>query len=83
MNPNEIVRAQMLKIVDNQIKGNKPPETKQTYKRLISEGFSDLDSKKLIAQCVAVLLFDAMKNNSPVDHDKYLENLRNLPKEPI
>lgn len=45
MNPNEILRAQMLKVVDKQIKDNKLPETKKTYYRLKSEGFSDLDSK--------------------------------------
>ena len=67
MESNEIVREQILEIVKNQIKANDPPETKQTLERLKGLGFSDLDSKKLIGQCLAVELFHILKNKKPFD----------------
>jgi hypothetical protein len=83
MESNEIVRKQILEIVKNQINENNPPETKQTFKRLKGIGFSDLDSKKLIGQCVAVELFDVLKHKSPFDKERYVANLKKLPKEPF
>lgn len=52
MEPNEILRDQLIEVVNNQIKSNAPPETRQTLKRLVSLGYSDLDAKKLIGQCL-------------------------------
>jgi len=83
MESNEIVREQILEIVKNQIKANDPPETKQTLERLKGLGFSDLDSKKLIGQCLAVELFHILKNKKPFDKVRYLTNLRKLPEEPF
>lgn len=39
MKPNEILHAQIMDFINNQIKSNDPPETKQTLERLIKEGY--------------------------------------------
>jgi hypothetical protein len=83
MKTNEILREQIIEIVKNQLRDNDPPETKLTYKRLISMGFTDYDSKRLIGQCVAIELFNIFKHSKPFDEERYIKNLRKLPKEPF
>ena len=83
MESNEIVRNQIFEIIKNQIKLNTPPETKQTFDRLKGIGYSDLDAKKLIAQCVAVEIYNLMKYKKPFNESRYISNLKKLPEEPI
>ena len=77
------LREQIFQIIENQIKNNDPPETSITFKRLKKEGFDDFTVKQLIGQCVAVEIFNVMKDKQPFDEQRYINNLRNLPKEPF
>jgi hypothetical protein len=81
MKPNKILHNEILKVVDNQIRAGNPPETKQTYDRLIKMGYSAIDAKKYIGQCLVLEMFDIMKHNQPFDEKRYVKNLLNLPKE--
>lgn len=83
MKTNKVLQQQIFEIIDNQIKGREPPETKQTLDRLIKSGYSNTDAKKYIGQCVAVELFNIMKHKQPFDEKRYVQNLLNLPKEPF
>jgi len=83
MESNEIVRNQIFEIIKNQIKLNTPPETKQTFDRLKGIGYSDLDTKKLIAQCVAVEIYKTLKHKEPYNQSRYISNLKKLPEEPF
>jgi hypothetical protein len=83
MEPNERIREQIFQIINNQIKNNKPPETKLTYKRLLSEGFNELETMQMIGQCVAVEIFEVMKSKKPYDNARYVGNLKRLPEEPF
>jgi len=83
MESNEIVRKQIFGVIKNQLKANNPPETKQTLERLKGLGYSDLDSKKYIGQCIAVELFNIFKHGKPFDEKRYISNLKKLPKEPF
>lgn len=83
MKSNEIVRNEILKIVDNQLRANDPPETRQTLERLKQLGYSDDDARKLIAQCVAIEVFRTIKDKTPYNHNRYLANLNKLPNEPF
>jgi hypothetical protein len=83
MNSNEKVREQVLVVVENQIKENKPPETKATYDRLRKDGFNDLDTKQMMAQCLVVEIFDAVRHGQPYDKKRYIKNLKKLPEEPF
>lgn len=83
MESNEIVKAQILEIVKNQLKSNKPPETKAAFERLKREGFSDFQAKQMIGQCVSVELFDILKYGKSFDDIRYIYNLSKLPEEPF
>ena len=83
MESNEIVREQIFEIIENQIKNNDPPETNLTFNRLIKEGYNESDTKKLIAQCIAVELFDVLKHGKAFDEKRFIKNLKQLPNEPF
>lgn len=83
MEVNEKLRDQIFEIIKNQIKLNEPPETAQTLKRLKNAGYTDLDARMLIGQCLAVELFDVMKHLKPFDQNRYTSNLAKLPQPPF
>ena len=83
MESNEIVRENILKIVEEQLKINDPIETGLTLERLIDYGYGESDAKILIAQCVSVEIFEVMKNKKPFNRERFVRNLNNLPKEPF
>jgi len=83
MESKKIVRDQIFEIVKNQMNSNNPPETNQTFERLKGLGYSDLDAKKLIGQCVAGEIFNILKYKIPFNEVRYVTNLKNLPKEPF
>ena len=51
MEENTYLKSAILEVVENQLQANDPPETRQAYDRLISEGYSEVEVKKLIG-CV-------------------------------
>ncbi len=83
MKTNKVLHEQIIGIVTNQLRDGKPPETKQTFDRLVKSGYSTTDAKKYIGQCVALEIFNLMKHKRPFDEKRYVQNLLNLPKEPF
>lgn len=83
METNPIAKKQILQIVDNQLKSNDPPETKQTYDRLLKSGMTRENARIYIGQCVAVEIFDVLKYQRPFNKKRFIENLNKLPKEPF
>ncbi|HHU46939.1 MAG TPA: DUF1841 family protein [Bacteroidales bacterium] len=83
METKEIMREQIFEIIENQLRDNNPPETKATYDRLIKRGFDDLQTRQMIAQCLVVEIFDALKYGKPYNNERYVKNLKALPKEPF
>ena len=79
-NPN--LQAVIFKIVDNQMAAGEPPETKETFKRLLDEGISEEDAKKLIGQAICTEIYRIGKYKEVFNRQRYLRNLRNLPREP-
>ena len=77
------MRDQIFEIIKNQIKNNEPPETKITYSKLIELGFSEMETMKMIGQCVAVEIFEILKNKKPFDERRYIRNLDLLPQSPV
>ena len=83
METNKILREQILSIIENQIRDNDPPETNISFNRLTKSGYSEIESKQLIGQCLSIELFDVIKNNKSFNEKRYIKNLKNLPKEPF
>ncbi|NIA09386.1 MAG: hypothetical protein GWP10_06575 [Nitrospiraceae bacterium] len=82
MESNSRLKAVILQVVDNQLKGNNPPETKQTYDRLIKEGFSKSEAKRLIGCVVFAEIFDVLKNKETFNQGRFVKALNKLPKIP-
>ncbi len=77
------IRAAVDEILDNQLRDNNPPETRQTLSRLQKEGRSLDDARALISQCIVVELFDVIKHKRAFDEARFIKNLKNLPKQPF
>ncbi|HEC49942.1 MAG TPA: hypothetical protein ENI40_02150 [Candidatus Desulfofervidus auxilii] len=82
MKSNPRLKAVILQVVDNQLKNNDPPETKQTYNRLIKEGFSESEAKQLIGCVVVAEIFDVLKKKETFNQERFVKALNKLPKLP-
>ena len=78
----DVVRAAMFRVVDNQLRDGEPPETKQTLDRLVAEGHSQSEARRLIAAVVASEIFEVLKRKRPYDRAGYVAALQRLPKMP-
>ena len=79
---NPHLQAAFLEIVNNQLKANDPPETRETLNRLVAQGISEDDAKRYIAQAVCVETFDILKHKRPFNLQRYVKNLARLPETP-
>lgn len=71
--------AALMEVVDNQLRDNDPPETKQTFARLASEGYSEEEARRLIANVVEKEIMAVLKSGRPYDHERFTRALRKLP----
>ncbi len=79
---NPYLHAAFMEVVDNQIRDNDPPETRETLNRLVSQGISQEDARIYIAQAVCVEVWDIMRNQKEFNRERFVRNLKNLPEEP-
>jgi hypothetical protein len=82
MKANHHLKAAILQVVNNQIKANDPPETKQTLDRLLSEGHSEEEAKRLIGCIVSSEIFDILKKQGEFNLERFVGALNALPKLP-
>ncbi len=82
MKSNPILKKAILSVVNNQLKDNNPPETKQTYERLLKEGYSESEAKRLIGCVVVAEIFDILKKKGPFNQQRFVAALDRLPKIP-
>ena len=76
---NQRLKQAILEVVNNQLRKNDPPETKQTLERLLGQGFSEQEALKLIGYVVASEVFAVLKAERPYDKEKYVAALQALP----
>ena len=67
----EIIRSELLEVVDNQLRDKDPPQTLTTYKRLIGQGYSDEEARRLIAFVVVSELNDVMKDMEAIQPETF------------
>ena len=79
MDRNAELRAAYLEVVENQLRDNDPPETRNTYERLCTEGFTEKNAKILIASVIALETYQMMSTNSPFNRDRFVRHLNRLP----
>ena len=68
----------VFEVIENQIRDGNPPETKATWDRLKSAGYSDLQIKKMIGGVFIQHLCHVMKDLAPMDTEKYVQDLERL-----
>jgi argonaute-like protein implicated in RNA metabolism and viral defense len=69
----------ILRIVENQLRENNPPEARLTLDRLIASGYSQRDARQLIAQVIVTEVFSAISSKQPYDEGRYIAALKRLP----
>ena len=79
---NPHLRAAIIKVVENQLRSNDPPQTRQTFGRLIEAGYSEEEAKRLIGCVVSAEIFDVLKKNEPFNLDRFVKALNKLPEMP-
>jgi len=79
---NEYLKGAILEVVENQLKSLNPPETKETYDRLLGMGYSERDAKEMIGVVVSSEIFDVMKKKEPFNKDRFVKALNKLPEHP-
>ncbi len=79
MKPNPHLHAAIMEVVTNQLRDRDPPETKETFDRLLAEGHDEQEAKRLIACVVSSEIFDILKNDEPFDLKRYTKALARLP----
>lgn len=83
MNASEALQNQIMKIIDDQLVENEPPEVQKTLERLKYKGYEESEARKLIGQCVGVELFAMFNWDESFDQQRYVNNLLNLPDQPF
>ena len=73
----------ILEVVDNQVRENDPPETRETLTRLMEQGYSKVVARKLIGSVVAVEIYEVMKQGRPFNRERFVAALKNLPRLPF
>lgn len=76
---NPILKQTILEVVNNQLKALDPPETKQTYDRLVASGISDQEARRLIGCVVSSEIFDVLRQQQAFDHARFVKALNRLP----
>jgi peroxiredoxin family protein len=77
-----MLQAAMYEVVDNQLRDGTPLETRQTLERLIAEGHTRQEARRLIACAVVSEIFDILQRHEPYDETRYIAALRRLPMMP-
>ena len=80
---NEYLKGAIIEVVENQIKSLDPPETKETYDRLLEMGHSEEKAKELIGVIVSSEIFDIMKKKEPFNKERFVKALNKLPDLPF
>jgi hypothetical protein len=83
MKANKRLNKAILEVVENQLRDLNPPETKETFDRLIEEGYSEEQARTLIGFVVTSEIFDILKYLKPYNHERYVAALRRLPELPV
>ena len=76
----EALRTTILEIVDSQIRNHDPPEALATYDRLIGQGHSDEEARRLIGCAIASEVVGIVNESREYDHHRYLAALEALPR---
>jgi hypothetical protein len=79
---NPQLAAAMLEIVDAQLRDGTPPETRQTFDRLVAAGYTPEGARQLLAHVVVREIFTVMTRGERYDQTRFVAALQRLPSLP-
>ncbi|MFO0888250.1 MAG: hypothetical protein U0790_03780 [Isosphaeraceae bacterium] len=79
---NPKVQAAIYDVLDNQLRDEDPPETKQTLERLLAAGIERGEARRLIACIIAGEIFSVLKTSTAFDRERFVGRLSLLPEMP-
>ena len=77
--PNPRLTAAMLEVVENQLRDQTPPETSQTFHRLLAAGETTDEATRLIGCVVTTEISDVLTHRAPFDQGRFVAALHRLP----
>ena len=76
---NPQLAAAVLAIVDTQLRTGTPPETRQTFDRLVAAGYTPEGARQLLAYVVVREIFPVMARGERYDAARFVAALARLP----
>jgi len=73
-----ILRREILRAVENQIRDENPLITKKTLERLMKKGYSREDAVVLIGSALLTEIYWMLKNEEPFNEERYTKELNAL-----
>ena len=72
------LKKTIIEVVDNQLKANDPPCTKDIYEKLLNAGYSKSSAKDKIGAVVLTEIYDILKEGQTFDEEKYERSLEEM-----
>ena len=72
------LKKMILEVVDNQLKENNPPCTKDAYEKLLDAGYSKSEAKDKIGAVALTEIYDILKVGKSFDEAKYQKSLEEM-----
>lgn len=72
------LKKMVLEVVNNQIKANDPPCTKDSYEKLLDAGYSRSEAKDKIGAVALTEIYDILKVGKSFDEAKYQKSLEEM-----
>ena len=76
---NPRLAAAILEVVDTQLRDGTPPETRQTFDRLVAAGYTPEGARQLIAHVVVHEIFNVMARGERYNAERFVAALHRLP----
>ena len=82
MQSDKLLKSAVLEVVKNQLRSGDPPQTRQTYDRLIASGLADEEVRRLIGCVVLNEIVQVLASGKPYDAARFVASLERLPEMP-
>ena len=82
LHANPMLTAAILDVVQNQLAAGTPPETKQTFERLVREGQAPEDAQRLIGCVVVSEIVEVLQRGEAYNEARFVAALQRLPQLP-
>ncbi len=75
---NPRLKALILEVVEDQIRASDPPETQQTFERLLAAGYSRKQAVEMIGSALVEEIWGMLHDNKPFDRGRFAGLLEGL-----